>query len=253
MTKPVTGQYEYLHRSGVGLDYFTSRIDRLTLQAHGRFVLIIQDSSRVANAAKSFMNGQQVALNASETRREGSYTVQGNVIAFRFDDGAQEQGQMSWNGEGMQFGPNFFNKASDSTLLPSTQRLKKDMDDIAKGLKIAGTIGSIAMKAAKTLHDTIQSTQEPGIGPTPSSSPAQGGVAPVASSPPQSIQASPQPVTPIQPAQPVQPVYSSPPVPQAPLPSASQLQGSETLFCDQCGARVRPGKKFCNQCGAQLP
>ncbi len=255
MTKPVTGQYECLHRSGVGLDYFTSRIDRLTLQANGRFVLIIQDGSRVANAAKLFVNGQQVALNASETRREGSYTVQGNVIAFRFDDGAQEQGQMSWNGEGMQFGPNFFNKVSDSTLLPSTHRLKKDMDDIAKGLKIAWTIGSIAMKAAKTIHNTIESTQEPGIGPapTPSSSPAQGSVAPTSSSPPQPIQASSQPATPVRPAQPVQPVYSPPPAPQAPLPSASQLHGSETLFCDQCGARVRPGKRFCNQCGAQLP
>jgi uncharacterized OB-fold protein len=26
----------------------------------------------------------------------------------------------------------------------------------------------------------------------------------------------------------------------------------EALFCDQCGARSRPGKKFCNNCGAQL-
>jgi predicted amidophosphoribosyltransferase len=25
------------------------------------------------------------------------------------------------------------------------------------------------------------------------------------------------------------------------------------LFCDQCGARARPGKRFCNNCGAQLP
>src|SRR5436305_1593092 len=222
MTKPVTGQYECLHRSGVGLDYFTSRIERLTLQANGRFVLIIQDGSRVDNAAKLFVNGQQVALNASETRREGSYTVQGNVIAFRFDDGAQEQGQMSWNGEGMQFGPNFFNKVSDSTLLPSSQRLKKDMDDIAKGLKIAGTIGSIAMKAAKTIHDTIQATQEPGIGPapTPSSSSAQGTVAP--SQPPQPVQASPRPAAPVQPAQPVQPVYSPPPPVQQPAPPSLQ-------------------------------
>src|SRR5438105_14918445 len=106
----------------------------------------------------------------------------------------------------MQFSSNFFNRVSDSTLLPSTQRLKKDMDDIAKGLKIAGTIGSIAMKAAKTIHETIQSTQEPGIGPAPSPSLAQGGVAPVPSSSPQPIQASPQSVTPIQ------PVYSPPPV-----------------------------------------
>ena len=119
----ITGQYECLHRSGVGLDYFTSRIDRLTVQPNGRFVLIIPDGSRVANAAKSLMSGQQAALNASETRREGSYTVQGNNIAFRFDDGAQEQGQVAADGKGMQFGPNFFTKVSDSTLLPTTHRL----------------------------------------------------------------------------------------------------------------------------------
>src|SRR6266567_8544672 len=211
MTKPITGQYEFLHRSGVGLDYFTSRVDRLTLQSDRRFILIIQERSRVANVAQSLMSGQQIATNAPEVRREGTYSAKGNAISFRFDDGAIEDGQMSWNGEGMQFGPNFFNKVSDSTLLPSTHRLKKDMDDITKGLKIAGTIGSIAIKAAKTIHDTIQSTQEPGIGPapTPSPSPAQGGVAPVPSSSPQPIQASPQPVTPIQ------PVYSLPPVQQA--------------------------------------
>src|SRR5438874_8423457 len=160
MAKPITGQYEYLHRSGVGLDYFTSRVDRLTLQPNGRFVLIIQDRSRIANAAQSLIGGQQVATNAPETRREGSYTAQGNALSFRFDDGAEEQGQLAWNGEGMQFGPNFFNKVSDSTLLPSPDRLKKDMDDIAKGLKLASTIGSLAVKAAKTIHDTIQATQE---------------------------------------------------------------------------------------------
>jgi uncharacterized OB-fold protein len=26
----------------------------------------------------------------------------------------------------------------------------------------------------------------------------------------------------------------------------------EALFCDQCGARSRPGKKFCGNCGARL-
>src|SRR5436305_2731957 len=139
MAKPITGQYEYLHRSGVGLDYFTSRVDRLTLQPNGRFVLISQDSSRIANAAQSLMSGQQVATNAPETHREGSYTVQGNIISFRFDDGTQEQGQLAWNGEGLQLGANFFNKVSDSTLLPPTPRLKKDMDDIAKRLNIART------------------------------------------------------------------------------------------------------------------
>ena len=83
MTKPITGQYEYVHRSGVGLDYFTSRIDRLILQTNGRFILIIQESSRVANAAKSLINGQQIATQAPEIRREGTYTAQGN--ASRFD------------------------------------------------------------------------------------------------------------------------------------------------------------------------
>src|SRR5450755_1793758 len=167
MTKPITGQYEYLHRSGVGLDYFTSRIDRLTLLPNGRFTLIIQESSRVSNAAKSLMNGQQVSANAPETRREGTYNAQGNTLSFLFDDGSQEDGQAAWNGEGMQFGPNFFNKVSDSTMLPPTHRLKKDMDDIAKGLKIAGAIGSMAAKAVKTVQETIQTTQGAGVSATP--------------------------------------------------------------------------------------
>ena len=60
MMKPITGQYECVHRSAVGLDYFTSRIDRLTLQADGRFALIVQDRSRIANAAQSLVSGQQI-------------------------------------------------------------------------------------------------------------------------------------------------------------------------------------------------
>src|SRR5260221_14546495 len=178
MAKPITGQYEFVHRSGLGLDYFTSRVDRLTIQANGRFVLIIQDRSRMANAAQSLVNGQQVAPTAPETRREGNYTVQGNAIAFRFDDGTQEQGQLSWNGDGLQFGPNFFNKVSDSTLLPPTNRLKKDMDDIAKGLKIASTIGGMAVKAAKNIHDNIQPTHEPSRGPPQKETPTQRPVPP---------------------------------------------------------------------------
>lgn len=237
MTKPITGQYEYLHRSGVGLDYFTSRIDRLTLLPNGRFTLIIQDSSRVSNAAKSLINGQPVAANAPETRREGTYSVQGNALSFRFDDGSQEQGQAAWNGEGMQFGPNFFNKVSDSTLLPPTHRLKKDMDDIAKGLKIAGTLGSIAARAVKTVQDTIQTTQGTGTSAPPPPVPTQNAAAPV----------NPQPM----PQQPVAPVYNSPPVQQAATPTPQRAQ--EAVFCDQCGARLRPGKRFCNSCGAQLP
>jgi len=238
MTKPITGQYEYLHRSGVGLDYFTSRIDRLTLLPNGRFTLIIQDRSRVANAAQSLLNGQQVTPNAPETRGEGTYTVQGKNIAFRFDDSALEQGQMAEDGEGMQFGPNFFTKVSDSTMLPPTHRLKKDMDDIAKGLKIAGAIGSMAVKAVKTVQDTIQTSQAPGTGTTttPQAVPPQ-------SRPP--IQPDPAPA---QPTQPAQPVYTPPPI----QPTPTSQRGQEAVFCDQCGARVRPGKRFCNSCGAQL-
>jgi hypothetical protein len=164
MMKPVTGQYECQHRSGIGLDYFTSRIDRLIIQANGRFALIVQEHSRVANAAQSFISGQQASMAAPEVRREGSYTLQNAVLLLNFDDGAQEQGQFSWNGEGLQLGQNFFNKVSDSTLLPPTHRIKQDMDDIAKGLKIAGAIGGMAMKAAKTINETIQATKEPGIG-----------------------------------------------------------------------------------------
>jgi zinc ribbon protein len=238
MTKPITGQYECTHSSGVGLDYFTSRVDRLILQANGQFTYIVQERSRLANAAQSLMSGQQVATNAPEIRREGTYTTQGNDITFHFDDGTQDQGQLAWNGGGIQFGPNFFNKVSDSTLLPPTHRLKKDMDDIAKGLKIASTIGGMAVKAAKTIHDTIQSTQEPGVGPERSSPPAQ------------TVQPK-QPAPPVQPTPaPVQQVQSPPPSYTAAPPTQ---RDQEALFCDQCGARVRPGKRFCNNCGAQLP
>lgn len=240
MTKPITGQYEFLHRSGVGLDYFTSRIDRLTLLPNGRFTLIIQDRSRVANAAQSLLNGQQVTPNAPETRGEGTYTVQGKSIAFRFDDSAIEEGQMAENGEGMQFGPNFFTKVSDSTMLPPTHRLKKDMDDIAKGLKIAGAIGGMAVKAVKTVQDTMQSSQTPGTTGTTATPQYQ----PQAKPP---IQPAPAPA---QTAQAVQPVYTPPPVQQT--ATATSQRGQEAVFCDQCGARLRPGKRFCNSCGAQL-
>ncbi|HVB23241.1 MAG TPA: zinc ribbon domain-containing protein [Ktedonobacteraceae bacterium] len=220
MTKPITGQYEYQHSSGVGLDYFTSRLDRLTLLANGRFVLIIQGRSRLSNAAQSVVKGQPVNMSAPEVRFEGSYTAQGNTLAFHFDDGTQEQGQISWNGEGMQFGPNFFSKVSDSTLLPPAHRLKKDMDDIAKGLKIASTIGGMAVKAAKTIHDTVQTAQGNETEATPT--------------------AYHTPATP-----PVQQPQTSGPA--QPTPS------SAAVFCDQCGERVRPGKRFCNHCGAPLP
>lgn len=242
MIKPITGQYECLHRSGIGLDYFTSRIDRLTLHPNGRFILIVQDHSRAANAAQSFISGQQVTSTAPETRREGNYIVQGNSITLRFDDGAQEQGQLSWNGEGVQIGPNFFNKVSDSTLLPPTNRLKKDMDDIAKGLKIAGTIGGMALKAAKTIQETIQATQGPGAPPPQGAGPQQ----PVQPVPPMQ-NAAPRPM----PSAPPQPMQNATPRPAQPTPPPAQDQ-VEAIFCDQCGARCRPGKRFCNNCGAQL-
>src|SRR5712691_1954339 len=246
MPKPITGQYECLHRSGVGLDFFTSRINRLTLQSNGRFVLTVQDRSRIANAAQSLVSGQQVSTAAPETRREGNYTQQGNVISLRFDDGAQEQGQISWNGEGLQIGQDFFNKVSDSTLLPPTHRLKKDMDDIAKGIKIAGAIGDMAMKAAKTISETIQSTQEPGIGPAKTPPPpTQGATPPSPVQPTQ--QASHRPAA----ARPAQPV--APPTAPTSQNTAQPPGDVGALFCDNCGARLRPGKRFCNNCGAQLP
>jgi len=232
--KPITGQYECLHSSGVGLDYFTSRIDRFVLQKDGRFVLTVQDRSRIGNAAQSLLSGQQVSTAAPETKREGTYTQQGNIVSFRFDDGTQEQGQLSFNGEGIQIGKDFFNKVSDSTLLPPTHRLKKDMDDIAKGLKIAGAIGGMAIKAAKTVHDTLQEAQSD---QNPASTPAQGTIPHSQGNPVQSS------VPPVQ------------PVPQPPVQSAQNAPSYsdvETLFCDQCGYPVRPGKRFCNACGARL-
>ncbi len=249
--KPITGQYECLHNSGVGLDYFTSRIDRLTLLPNGRFTLIMQDRSRLSNAAQSLLSGQQISTAAPETRREGNYILQGNNISLRFDDGSQQQAQPSWNGDGLQIGQDFFNKVSDSTVLPPTQRMKKDMDDIAKGLKIAGAIGSIAIKAAKGIHDTIQAAQQPNPNQSPTSpntmppsAPSQTRQAPPSSIPPAQPIARPAPAGP-PPVPPVRPVQQATPQPP---------QGHvETLFCDQCGARIRPGKRFCSQCGAQLP
>jgi hypothetical protein len=244
MMKPITGQYECQHSSGIGLDYFTSRIDRLTLQANGRFVLIVQTRSRIANAAQSFMNGQQVNTAAPDSRREGHYTLQGSAVSLYFDDGGQEQGNIAPNGEGMQMGASFFNKVSDSTLLPPTHRLQKDMDDIAKGLKIAGAIGGIAIKAAKTINETIQSTQ----GTTAPSTPQGGAAQPAPAQQPAYPQSLSQPAYQAPSAQPVQSAPSSVP----PYTAQAQQQDVETLYCDQCGARARPGKRFCNNCGARL-
>ncbi len=254
--KTAAGQYECVHKSGIGLDYFTSRVDRLTLQPSGRFVLIVQDRSRIAHAAQSLASGQQVTATTPEVRREGSYVVQGTNVLLRFEDGAQQQGQLAATSEGgstLQLGQDVFTKTSDSTLLPSADRLKKDMEDIAKGLKIASTIGGAAIKAMKTLHDTIQSTQSsqaPSTNTTASPAQAtntyvppaqqypvqQAAPIPSQSVPPYSQQSQPSPA--YQPA----PVASQQPIPSS-LPS---------VYCDQCGTKARPGKRFCSACGASL-
>lgn len=240
--KSLTGQYECMHRSGLGLDYFTARLDRLTLLGNGRFTYITQDKSRIANAARSLLSGEQANTNAPETKREGSYSVQGNLFFLRFDDGTQEQGEIQ--ADGMQIGQNYFEKVSDSTLLPPTHRMKSNMEDIAKGLKIAGAIGGAAMKAAKTIQDTIQASQANQQG-QPQNNAAQ---QPPQANPVQSPQSQYQ--VPVQPVQPAQPHYAAP---IQSVPASPAAGGEETLFCDQCGAPVRPGKKFCSRCGARLP
>jgi hypothetical protein len=229
--KSITGQYECLHRSGIGLDYFTSHIDRLTMQANGRFSFIIQEKSRIGHAAKSLLSGQQVDMNAPEVRREGRYTSQGNTVSFFFDDGTQQQGQIAANG--VQIGNDIFEKVSDSTLLPPTHRLKSNMEDIAKGLKIAGAIGGSAIKAVKTIQDTIQTAQGQGSHSTPASNPPSQGTNQQAPS--------------------YHPSQTPPPAQPAPTATPGQGQNVETLFCDQCGMPVRPGKLYCNHCGARLP
>src|SRR5579864_4245014 len=150
--KSLTGQYECVHGSGVGLDYFTSRVDRLTLQANGRCSLVAQEHSRISHAARSLLSGQQVDANAPEIRREGRYSSAANTITFYFDDGSQQQGQIAANG--LQIGSDFYEKVSDSTLLPPTHRMKSNMEDIAKGMKIAGAIGGATIKAVKAIQDT---------------------------------------------------------------------------------------------------
>ncbi|HEY1351925.1 MAG TPA: zinc ribbon domain-containing protein [Ktedonobacteraceae bacterium] len=194
--KSLIGQYECAHRSGLGLDYFTARIDHLTLYASGRFSLLTQEKSRLAHAANNLASGQQASMHAPETHAEGRYSTQGSLLILTFDSGKQEQAQIQE--AGLQLGQRFFEKVADTTLMPAPGRMKSNMEDIARGLKIAGALGSTVFKAAKTIQDTLQ--------------PAQGQQAPPASS-----------------------------------------SDDETLYCDQCGQRVRPGKKFCNHCGARLP
>ncbi len=280
MMKPITGQYECAHQSGIGLDYFTSRFDRLTIYPNSRFLQIEQDRSRLSNAAQSLISGQQVSSAAPETRREGNYIVQGMAITFRFDDGKQEQGQISPNGDGIKIGTNFFNKVSDSTMLPPTHRMKKDMDDIAKGLKIAGTIGGMAFKAAKTVHETIQAVQAAGTSQpsnpnnpnapnTPNNPPAQGaGMAPRSPQagqaqppyapyppataqqqtgsgayvPPASVQPSQPPISPVVTPAPAPPVRPVQPVRQAPqAPAPAPAQPVPPRSTET---------RYCDQCGA---
>jgi len=157
--KPVTGQYECAHRSGIGLDYFTARIDRLVLYPDGRFTLIVQQASRATNVAKSWLNKQTVDNTPPEIRQEGHYTQQEQSIMLYFDNGGFQEAHLSPSADGVQIGPNHFAKVSDSPTLPSAQRLKQDMDDIAKGLKIASALGNAAMKAAKTLQGAVSTEQ----------------------------------------------------------------------------------------------
>ncbi len=238
MAEPITGQYECVHSSGVGLDYFTSRIDRIILYPTGRFLLSIQPQSRVVHAARSVLKGEQVQADVAETRREGTYTRQDTLLKMNFDDGGYEEARLSLNGDGLQVGPNSFNKVSNSTFLPPTHRVQQNMEDIAKGLKIASTIGGFAMKAAKTLQGTISTPQDtPGTQQT-------GVTPPPTQTPPSQANAQPSPV------QPTPPRQTAIPSQAAAQPPAPGYTGQ--LYCDQCGARVRPGKRFCGNCGAQL-
>ncbi|HLI68428.1 MAG TPA: zinc ribbon domain-containing protein [Ktedonobacteraceae bacterium] len=235
MMNSLTGQYECAHQSGLGLDYFTARLDRLTLYANGRFTFITQEKSRLMHAAKSLISGQQASMDAPETRAEGSYTSQGDTLLLNFDGGEQKQLQIL--DTGLQMGKDFYEKVSDTTFMPPPQRMKSNMEDIAKGLKIAGAIGGTVLKAAKTLQDTLQPSQ-----------PAQQPQTTPGNSPQSSAQAQ-------QPSQTQQSWQSQPATPQQPAaPNAGYLaqEEIEALFCDQCGAPVRPGKKFCNRCGARL-
>lgn len=256
MIKPITGQYECVHRSILKLDYFTSRLDRLTLYPDGHFVFITQERSRLANAAQSLASGQQASISAPEIRREGSFNLQGDQLTFHFSDGTQEQAQIAGAGTGLQWGPNYFEKVSDSTMLPPTNRLKKDMDDIAKGIKIAGALGGMALKAAKVVQETLQTSNEHGQMSNnqatnqgvPQQPPQQSYQQPQQyQQPAQQPQPAPQPAA--QP-QPQPQTYQQPATNSQPAPA---VQHGETIYCDQCGVRARPGKKYCNNCGALLP
>ena len=238
--KPVTGQYECVHHSGIGLDYFTSRIDRLVLYPDGRFTLTIQHMSRVTNAAKAWLNKQTANNTPPETRQEGHYTQHEQSIMLYFDNGGFEEAHLSPNADGVQIGPNHFPKVSDSPVLPSAQRIKQDMDDIAKGLKIASALGTVAIKAAQTLQGAI-STGEGQRSENPSTSGSYAS----------SQQGNAQTVPPYQ----ASPTAGTSRVTAAQQPANTAnpaTSASQAHFCEQCGERLRPGKHFCNHCGARI-
>lgn len=226
--KSLTGQYECMQRSGLGLDYFTAKLHRLTIYGNGRFALITQEKSRLMHAAKSLMAGEQTTMEAPEIQREGLYSEQGDVLILSFDDGSEERGEIQ--SDGVQVGRDFYEKVAESTFIPPPQRIQSNMEDIAKGLKIAGAIGGTVLKAARTIQDSLQT---PAQNQSSSSGTTSSNQAPAASTP-QATQ------------------NRQAPAPSS-APSYAPAQRDETLFCDQCGAPARPGKKFCNRCGASLP
>ena len=100
------------------------------------------------------------------------------------------------------------------------------MEDIAKGLKIAGAIGGAAVKAAKTIQDTLQTaqgTQSTSATTSPSQSANQ--------------QSQRNPVSPKSSAPvPYQAAQESPKPQAQPTESVLTDQSTDTLFCDQCGS-----------------
>src|SRR6185437_8753283 len=106
--------------------------------ANGRFALITQEKSRAMHAMKNLATGQQAGMEAPEAQAEGSYSAQGDLLFLTFDSGEQERATIQ--DTGLEFGKDFFEKVADTTFMPPTQRMKINMEDIAKGLKIAGAI-----------------------------------------------------------------------------------------------------------------
>jgi len=155
-----------------------------------------------------------------------------------------EDGQLAWNGGGNAVRPNFFNKVFrfNYTAIPSAD--EKGMDDIAKGLKIAGYHKWYGDQAAKISRIPYRLHKNLGQGIKQNGPP----------SPP--VEAS-------------QPVPTAQPTPAPPSPSYTpsvaasrakyrkhlhkQREQQEAIFCDQCGARVGLASASRNNLGAQLP